>query len=1244
MSSPPISLLSWFATLVLLAAPLPSRAQTLGISNDVQTHASLTNTTVTMTGRAELRLTDATDPLPGCAVHLNSPDAWVLFTGIVPSEVRDTFLSRLRVNGAVAVLDANVRIVQFGPGAVVIPHTPSFQPLEVFPDRYFRGTSRKLNQYTAYDTAALGTTATQISSFKLRRGYMATFATEDNGVGNSRCYVAQDGDLEIGRLPAALDNTIRYVRVFPWRWVSKKGIAGNIASEVKAHWWYNWNLDQNSPLDREYAAIRQTRWWPGMDQNWATREISHVLGYNEPDHADQANLSVATAIGAWPDVLWPGLRAGSPAPTDGGLSGWLYTFVDQADADGLRVDYVAVHYYRSFANNNNPAGVANQFYNFLRGVYDRTKRPVWITEWNNGANWTGDPDPTEAQQADAVEAMITMLDDAPFVERYALYNWVEDSRRLVWDDGSPRAAGVIYRNKVSPVGYRQERRDSGIARTTRYNFNGSASDSGGNGQDPIVVGTPAFTAGKYGQAIVLDGAHDYLQVPSNVGNSTDFTFAAWVWWNGGGNWQRIFDLGDLPNYNLFLTTKAGSGAGTRFVMANGGGEQRLDAATFPINAWTHVAVTIGGDTGKLFINGALVDTNTAMTINPGDVGVKYNYLGHSRYAADPNFNGRFDDVRFLSAALTDAQVAALVAAAPPSFTSSALTAADAYVYQPYSATLAGLVTGGTGALTFEKLDGPAWLRVAANGALTGTPGAADAGAGKFMVRVTDAAGGVQMAELSIQVLNPNAAVPVTITASTTSSANDAEEAGDGTVSLTSTDLELTDDTAGGAGLQTVALRFSVQVPPGALISEARIQFTADEDQSEATDLTIASEAADTAAAFTTTVSSLSARAQNAVTIPWQPAAWTAGSAAAAQQTPNLAALVQPVVSRPGWQLGNALAFIITGTGHRTAEAWDHTGTAHARLTITYFTPSPLYNTTATISSSAGDAEQSAAGAMTLDSTDLELVNDGALGNQTVGLRFTPLAIPRDALIASAAIQFAADEAQSGVTALTIRAQAADSAAAFTAAANDFTNRPRTTASVAWSPSAWATVDERGPLQRTPDLSPLLQEIVSRPGWSSGNALAVLINGTGHRTANAFDDTSGQPAALTVNYYTEVPQFTYARWSVDFPDLGAPAADDDGDGAPNFMEYALGTDPLHTDTAAAASLVLDGAWLHFIWQHPAAALEAGYQPEWADALAGPWSVAGMSTEVIADDGAARTLRTALSSGVGRRFVRLRVSLP
>ncbi len=100
-------------------------------------------------------------------------------------------------------------------------------------------------------------------------------------------------------------------------------------------------------------------------------------------------------------------------------------------------------------------GAASQFYGFLKGIHDRTKRPLWITEWNNGANWTSAPDPNERQQKAAVEEMIKMLDETPFVERYALYNWVEDGRMLVRKDNSLTPAGEVYRDKKSPVAFTQ---------------------------------------------------------------------------------------------------------------------------------------------------------------------------------------------------------------------------------------------------------------------------------------------------------------------------------------------------------------------------------------------------------------------------------------------------------------------------------------------------------------------------------------------------------------------------------------------------------------------------------------------------------------------------------------------------------------------------------------------------------------------------------------------------------------------
>ena len=162
-----------------------------------------------------------------------------------------------------------------------------------------------------------------------------------------------------------------------------------------------------------------------------------------------------------------------------------------------------------------------------------------------------------------------------------------------------------------------------------------------------------------------------------------------------------------------------------------------------------------------------------------------------------------------------------------------------------------------------------------------------------------------------------------------------------------------------------------------------------------------------------------------------------------------------------------------------------------------------------------DAEQlTSSGEMEVTSSDLELADNLAATGQPsdiVGIRFPNVAIPQGESITNAYIQFQVDELDSGGASLTIEGEAVDNAAQFTTAAYNITSRPRTSASVLWTPPEWTTVGERGPDQRTVDISPLIQEIVNRSGWSSGNALAIIISGTGTRTAEAFEgDPAGAP--------------------------------------------------------------------------------------------------------------------------------------
>jgi autotransporter-associated beta strand protein len=656
---------------IVLGAPF--QPHTLTIANGVQDYAALTNTTVNLSSRCELWVTNSFIPLSGCTINLNSIDAGLFLPGVKPFlVVASTYLRQVRVNSAAAEADSNVRVVQYGQnGAVVIPQSSSFQPLTVFTGAEFTGAARPYGQWTYYT----GSGITNTSSFKLKRGCQVVFAQSPDGKNYSKCYVAQDGDLEIGVLPATLDKQVQFICVTPWRWTSKKGIAGDPGiGWLNVNWWYNWNVSSSSSRDLEYVAIRQNQYWPSLSQNWASLDINTVLGYNEPDSSSQANLSVDTAISAWGDLLGTGLRVGSPATTDCGPNSWLFPFVSQADAAGLRVDFVCAHYYQSH-DPADPSGCASQLYDFLLNIWNNTHRPIWITEWNNGANWTDSqwPPPTYAQQQACVQAMVNLLESTPFVERYALYNWVEDTRSLVTSGNTVTLAGTVYSNTVSSLSYLQTLPGNGTRGIAKFLFATNTWDTSGYYNNGMAVGAPAYATGhnSQAQAIVLDGANSYVQLPANIVRGSAFTFAAWIYWNGGAAWQRIFDFGNDTSHYLFLTP--GSSGGTlRFAINNGSGEQLVErAGALAAGSWQHVAVTLNGNTAILYVNGTQAASSTSFSFAPSAFSPMNNYLGKSQFPADPLFNGKLDEVEIADYAMTAAQILVLYSRAQyPSYTSS----------------------------------------------------------------------------------------------------------------------------------------------------------------------------------------------------------------------------------------------------------------------------------------------------------------------------------------------------------------------------------------------------------------------------------------------------------------------------------------------------------------------------------------------------------------------------------------------
>jgi hypothetical protein len=172
-------------------------------------------------------------------------------------------------------------------------------------------------------------------------------------------------------------------------------------------------------------------------------------------------------------------------------------------------------------------------------------------------------------------------------------------------------------------------------------------------------------------------------------------------------------------------------------------------------------------------------------------------------------------------------------------------------------------------------------------------------------------------------------------------ADDAEERASGKVDLASTDLDLTVDAAGGGGVgQTIGIRFTgIDIPHGAIITNAYLQFQTDEASTGASSLLIRGEDADDAATFSTATGNISTRPATDASVSWAPADWTTlGQAGPGQRTPDLSAIVQEIVGRFGWRAGTDMAFVITGTGTRIAEAFESGAATAPLLHIEYLLP------------------------------------------------------------------------------------------------------------------------------------------------------------------------------------------------------------------------------------------------------------------------------------------------------------------
>ncbi|MCU7797148.1 MAG: putative Ig domain-containing protein [Candidatus Thiodiazotropha sp. (ex Myrtea spinifera)] len=235
-------------------------------------------------------------------------------------------------------------------------------------------------------------------------------------------------------------------------------------------------------------------------------------------------------------------------------------------------------------------------------------------------------------------------------------------------------------------------------------------------------------------------------------------------------------------------------------------------------------------------------------------------------------------------------------------------------------------------LSYTAANLPGWVSLdASSGTLSGIPTSGDVGSSNdITLTVSDGSATASLPVFNITVID-SGEIQV-VSARISDGMDDVEEWDTGSMYLNSSDLELINDD----GDQLVGLRFSLPVPKDAVITQANLRFTTDEVSTGDSNLVIWAEASDDASSFSANSGDVSRRASTVATANWSTDPWSVvGESASAQTSSDFSNVVQEVVNRSGWNSDNHLVLVISGSGTRTADAYEGNAANAAVLTVQY---------------------------------------------------------------------------------------------------------------------------------------------------------------------------------------------------------------------------------------------------------------------------------------------------------------------
>lgn len=428
-------------------------------------YCQLSDMAVDRSDAVDIHITANDNPILGSStVNLGSDRTWLIFDNIVPSKVISTYLKYVTINGAAAKNGTNCRVAIYLNGAAVIPLPEVAMTCDGTEGEFTLavGNHKDLAEQDQSNT---------MTSFTLRRGYMATLACGSGGSYYSRVFVADHAD-EVVTLPSPLAKRVSSVNIKPWQYLSKKGWANTGGSSggpgLRATWYWSWSAGYNSTTDMEYVPCKQHRWWPS-DSEVNSKTATAAISLNEPDHAEQhtsSKCSCGGTIDAWTaynshnaNFQAGGGRIGSPQPQKDADFSYLTQYFKYVDENNnrSRCDIAVSHAYLPIGSRS-----ANDYAKYVTDTYwnlwNSVKRPIWLTELEVGASWNSNSNmiTSDAKAREYLQALLQRLEESDYIERYAIYGFDYWRNYMYWDANVSKGltpAGQVYRDHRAGFAY-----------------------------------------------------------------------------------------------------------------------------------------------------------------------------------------------------------------------------------------------------------------------------------------------------------------------------------------------------------------------------------------------------------------------------------------------------------------------------------------------------------------------------------------------------------------------------------------------------------------------------------------------------------------------------------------------------------------------------------------------------------------------------------------------------------------------